>query len=127
MCLRPPLFFPPQSPQNATAFDATSPVSKTPNLTPVVRKETMVDPPTSRDLKYQCISETPVRRREEREGGGEGKWEDIGDGRDGREGERGTLVLSFNAVLLFRIISLCSFLFLRAGGMSFRRSGGGQL
>ncbi|CAB1120151.1 unnamed protein product [Ectocarpus sp. CCAP 1310/34] len=49
-----------KSPTNATAFDVTEPVSKTPNLTPVVRQEVMVDPPTSRELKYECISESPA-------------------------------------------------------------------
>lgn len=60
-----------QGPTNATAFDVTEHVSKTPNLTPVVRKEVMVDPPTSRELSYECISEAPVRhiRKRKREGG----------------------------------------------------------
>ncbi|CAM9130019.1 unnamed protein product [Ectocarpus sp. 12 AP-2014] len=49
-----------KSPTSATAFDVTEPVSKTPNLTPVVRQEVMVDPPTSRELKYECISESPA-------------------------------------------------------------------
>ncbi|CAM9577720.1 unnamed protein product [Ascophyllum nodosum] len=48
-------------PQNATALETTinSPLSKTPNLTPVVRREVMVDPPMSRELKFECVGETP--------------------------------------------------------------------
>lgn len=53
---------PGQGPSNSTAFDATEHVSKTPNLTPVVKQEVMVDPPTSRELTYECISEKPVSR-----------------------------------------------------------------